>query len=141
MRRNSFIITSVLLISAIFISSCRTVPISVRKQLNFLPESMLVEMNHTINGEYLDSNKLASNQVLTAMVKRVGERIAASVVKYLRDNGLESRIKDFNWEFNLVEDETPNAWCMPGGKIIRLLEYGCHSNLISYSLKNRTFYD
>lgn len=118
MRRNKFIIISVLLVTAIFISSCRTVPISGRKQLSLLPESMLVEMSLTSYGEFLGNNMLSTNQVQTAMVKRVGERIAASVEQYLRDNGLEGRIKDFKWEFNLVEDETPNAWCMPGGKVV-----------------------
>src|SRR6185436_5825088 len=25
---------------------------------------------------------------------------------------------DFNWEFNLIEeDKTVNAWCLPGGKV------------------------
>ena len=27
-------------------------------------------------------------------------------------------MKDFKWEFNLVEDNTVNAWCMPGGKVV-----------------------
>ncbi len=26
-------------------------------------------------------------------------------------------LDDFDWEFILIEDDTLNAWCMPGGKI------------------------
>jgi len=28
------------------------------------------------------------------------------------------RIDNFKWEFNLVENDVPNAWCMPGGKVV-----------------------
>jgi predicted Zn-dependent protease len=118
MKINRILFASIVLTATIFINSCRTVPISGRKQLSLLPESMLVEMSLTSYGEFLDTNTLSSNQTQTALVKRVGERIAVSVEEYLKENGLESRISDFKWEFNLVEDETPNAWCMPGGKVV-----------------------
>jgi predicted Zn-dependent protease len=30
-----------------------------------------------------------------------------------------SRLNGYQWEFNLVKnDSTPNAWCMPGGKVV-----------------------
>jgi predicted Zn-dependent protease len=28
------------------------------------------------------------------------------------------KLKDYEWEFNLVESEEVNAWCMPGGKVV-----------------------
>ena len=31
---------------------------------------------------------------------------------------MESEIKNFAWEFNLVKSDEMNAWCMPGGKIV-----------------------
>ena len=52
------------------------------------------------------------------MVTRVGKKIAAATEQYLRNNGLESEIKNFSWEFNLVKDNQVNAFCMPGGKIV-----------------------
>ncbi len=27
-------------------------------------------------------------------------------------------LDDYKWEYNLVDDKTVNAWCMPGGKIV-----------------------
>jgi predicted Zn-dependent protease len=27
-------------------------------------------------------------------------------------------LKDYKWEFNLVESKEVNAWCMPGGKVV-----------------------
>ncbi|MEZ5068354.1 MAG: M48 family metalloprotease [Bacteroidia bacterium] len=29
-----------------------------------------------------------------------------------------TRIKDYKWEFNLVNNKEVNAWCMPGGKVV-----------------------
>jgi predicted Zn-dependent protease len=31
---------------------------------------------------------------------------------------MSSRLEGYAWEFNLVEDEAVNAWCMPGGKVV-----------------------
>lgn len=109
---------TILLITVLFISSCKSVPISGRKQLNLLPESMLVEMGLTSYGEFISQNKLSPNSSQTGMIRNVGERISSAVEQYLNDNGLGDRIRYFQWEYNLVEDETPNAWVMPGGKVV-----------------------
>jgi predicted Zn-dependent protease len=31
---------------------------------------------------------------------------------------MSSALKDYKWEFNLVDDKQVNAWCMPGGKVV-----------------------
>lgn len=33
-------------------------------------------------------------------------------------NGNGDYLKDYQWEYKLVDDPTVNAWCMPGGKIV-----------------------
>jgi predicted Zn-dependent protease len=101
-----------------FFTSCSTVPLSGRSQLNLLPESELMAMSVTNYGDFLKENKLSSNQEQTAMVKRIGSKIASAVERYLNENGLGSRVADYKWEFSLVEEATPNAWCMPGGKVV-----------------------
>lgn len=108
----------VLIASLIFIGGCAQVPLTGRTQMALLPESTLVQMSLTSYGDFLKENKLSTNREQTEMVKRVGTRIASAVEKYLTDNGFGSRISDFKWEFNLVEDDTPNAWAMPGGKVV-----------------------
>ena len=52
------------------------------------------------------------------MVKKVGTRIASAVTDYMKQNGLQDRLKNYQWEFNLVKDTIVNAWCMPGGKVV-----------------------
>ncbi|WP_430935326.1 M48 family metallopeptidase [Saccharicrinis sp. 156] len=103
---------------AVFAVACSTVPITGRSQLNLFPESQMAEMGLTNYSEFLKEAKLSTNQQQTALVKKVGKKIAAAVEEYLNNNGLSSHIDNFNWEFNLVEDDTPNAWCMPGGKVV-----------------------
>ncbi len=98
--------------------ACSTVPITGRKQINLFPSSQMTEMALTNYNAFLDSAKISANKANTEMVKRVGAKIAAAVEKYMKDNGLSSELQYFDWEFNLVEDDTPNAWCMPGGKVV-----------------------
>jgi predicted Zn-dependent protease len=83
-----------------------------------LPESQLMTMSLTEYNSFLKENKTITGTADAAMVKSVGEKIAKSVESYLKKHAHAKRIKDFEWEFNLVEDETVNAWCMPGGKVV-----------------------
>jgi predicted Zn-dependent protease len=117
MRKNfyPFLFTILFLVTNF---SCNTVLISDRRQVAFLPESMLAEMSLTNYNDFISSHRLSSDTRQTAMVKNSGTRIAGAVETYLREQGLESRIKEFNWEFNLIEEDVPNAWAMPGGKIV-----------------------
>ena len=62
--------------------------------------------------------KPSTNSTNTAMVKRVGQNIAKAVESYLTQNGMAEEVKTYSWEFNLVQDNQVNAWCMPGGKIV-----------------------
>ena len=120
MKKIACLTTSILFVIAVFqfTTSCSTVPLSGRSQLNLLPESELMAMSVTSYGDFLSENKLSANQEQTAMVKRVGGKIASAVERYLNQNGLGSRVADYKWEFNLVDEATPNAWCMPGGKVV-----------------------
>ena len=55
----------------------------------------------------------------TAGVVEAGKRIAASAESFMRDSGMEKDLKNYKWEFNLIQDDkTVNAFCMPGGKIV-----------------------
>ncbi len=102
----------------LIINSCSTVPIIGRKQMNLLPESQLVSMSLTNYKTFLDTSEVVPSGTELAMVKKSGEKISKAVEKFLRDNGLGDRVAQFKWEFNLVKDKTPNAWAMPGGKVV-----------------------
>ncbi len=98
---------------------CARVPISGRRQVNLLPEIEMISSSVTYYGEFLSQNQVVPHSDPQAqMVKRVGNRIANAVETYMRSIGMANRVANFQWEFNLVEDPTVNAWCMPGGKIV-----------------------
>lgn len=110
-------------ISAIFLLiffciSCSKVPLTGRRQLNLIPSS---QINTLANQEYdqvLDQSKLSTNQQQTQLIKNVGKRLSTAIETYMRQNGMAEDIDDFQWEFNLIQDDnTVNAWAMPGGKV------------------------
>ena len=102
-----------------FLQSCSVVPLTGRKQLNLLPESQMISMSLTNYSDFLKDNQVSTDKVNSDIVNKVGSDIAAAVTKYFADNNLSSRLDGYKWEFNLVKnDSTPNAWCMPGGKVV-----------------------
>ena len=106
-----------LLIAFLMLYGCSSVPVTGRRQLSFIPASEMNALAVTSYNETLSSSKLSTNAEQTAMVKRVGERISKAVEQYMADKKMSSAISDFQWEFNLIDDPTVNAWCMPGGKV------------------------
>jgi predicted Zn-dependent protease len=101
------------------ILSCARVPISGRRQITLVPESELMNMSLVQYKSFLNENPPMSSQIeQTKQVKRVGNRIAHAVEKYLKQKGKLNRIKNYKWEFNLVNQDVVNAWCMPGGKVV-----------------------
>lgn len=99
--------------------ACAKVPITGRNQMNLLPESELMGMSLTSYQDFLKENPpLPGTDQRVQMVKRIGDKLAAAATKYCNDNGAASRVAGFNWEFNVVDDATVNAWCMPGGKVV-----------------------
>lgn len=103
----------------IFLITCAEVPLTERKSLQLLPQSQLLALSLQQYSKALKDSKLSNDQEKVQMVKRVGERIAMAAEEFLKDLGLGWQIKDYKWEFNLIEDDkVVNAWCMPGGKVV-----------------------
>lgn len=102
-----------------FIIACKTVPITGRKQMNLLPESQLMGMAATNYSQFLSQNPvLPASDPRVQQVQRVGQKIADATTRYLRQKGASDRVAGFKWSFNVVNDNTVNAWCMPGGRIV-----------------------
>lgn len=98
--------------------ACGTVPLTERKSLRLIPDSELLSLSFQQYAEVLKKSKLSNDPVRVQMVRKVGEKIARASEEFLRESKLESDIKNYKWEFNLIEDDkVVNAWCMPGGKV------------------------
>ncbi len=106
---------------AMLAAACGTtnvVPITGRKTHLLVDDAQILGLSTQQYQEYMRSATLSSNQANTALVKRVGQRLATAVETYLRNNGYASELQNFQWEFNLVSSNEVNAFCMPGGKIV-----------------------
>ncbi|MDD2672228.1 MAG: M48 family metallopeptidase [Syntrophales bacterium] len=97
--------------------SCATVPLTERKTLSLVPETQMLSLSSQQYHELLEQTKVSTDPVKTAMVQRVGKNIATAAEEFMRDAGRSRDVKDFRWEFNLLDDNTVNAFCMPGGKV------------------------
>jgi predicted Zn-dependent protease len=94
------------------------VALTGRKQLLLVSDQEVFQAGLTQYKEYIASSQLSSDTKNTAMVQNVGQKLAVATEQYLKASGLESELKNFAWEFNLVKDNQVNAFCMPGGKIV-----------------------
>ncbi len=104
------------LLAAVF-WGCAQVPITGRQSLHLVPESELLTLSLQQYNEVLQKSKLSTDTQKVAMVRRVGNRVAKAAESFLAESGHQDLIKNFQWQFNLIEeDETANAWVMPGGK-------------------------
>ena len=95
-----------------------TVPITGRKQSLLVSDGEMLSLSTQQYQEFMKTAKLSTNANNTAMVKRVGERLANAVVNYLKANGMADEVGYYKWTFNLVQNNQVNAWCMPGGLIV-----------------------
>lgn len=102
-----------------FVVGCSKIPISGRRQVNLVPESQMIGMSQQAYTDFLSASAMVESTDRDAeMVHNVGMKIAAAVEEYLAKHGQSKRVEGFEWEFNLVDDPTVNAWCMPGGKVV-----------------------
>ena len=99
----------ILSISTIFIlTSCTSKsPYTNRSQMIFVSSSEEMALGEKSYKEALNEAKVINNTKDSQRIKIIGQKIAQV-----------SQKNDFKWEFNLVEDDQANAFCLPGGKVV-----------------------
>lgn len=97
--------------------SCATNPFTGNQTLALVSNDQIFPSAFQQYNQVLSENKIVTGTSESEMIKRVGERIATSAERWLNANGYQGYLKDYKWEYKLIEDKTVNAWCMPGGKI------------------------
>lgn len=107
-----------ILLAIVFIAvSCARAPITGRTQLLLVgKDEVLTQSDLQYDAVLTESKVLENSDAL--LVRKVGEKIAVAVETFLRSKPEYAHLADdFNWEFNLIDSEQVNAWCMPGGKV------------------------
>ena len=107
------------LVSAVLVScgTTNTVPITGRQQSLMVSDGDILSLSTQQYSQFMKTAKLSTNAANTAMVKRVGQNLANAVTAYLKAAGLSKDLQYYKWQFNLVQSNEVNAWCMPGGLI------------------------
>ena len=148
-RRKFIYSASCSICGSLFLSSCTEVALTKRKQFNFysynlpiitlenmvgLPIPKIYANENSLNNKCeKDYRKLISKarkkNILmedtkdSKMIKDIGVNISQSIEKYYLKINETNPVKNFNWEFALLDEkdnngeEIKNAWCMPGGKV------------------------
>lgn len=100
--------------------ACTKNAVTGRSQFKLLPESSVQSMALQEYQGFLSSHKVVAitSSRDAEMVQRVGKKITKAVENYYASKGLSKQLEGYKWEYNLVDDKTVNAWCMPGGKIV-----------------------
>jgi predicted Zn-dependent protease len=89
------------------LASCRRAPVTGRDQLIFFSPEKEAQMGLAAYRDVLKQFPLSTNVETNAMIRRVGERIAAAANR-----------PDYDWEFAVIQDDKiVNAFCLPGGKV------------------------
>lgn len=100
--------------------SCQKNVITGRNQLLIIGEGEVQKLANTQYRDFLNKNPVVGQGSTRdqMMVASVGNRLAVAVTQYADEMGRADLLKGYNWEFNLVNKNEVNAWCMPGGKVV-----------------------
>lgn len=109
-----------LFVVAAVVVGCATNPVTGRKQFKLVSESELQAMATQEYRQFLSTNRVVNPSADrdAEMVRRVGNRLAAAVQTYYKQQGIADQLAGYKWEFNLVNNNDANAWAMPGGKVV-----------------------
>jgi predicted Zn-dependent protease len=100
---------------ASLLAACETAPVSGRSQIMLVNENEEREMGLQAYREVLKKEPLSRDAQVNALVEKVGRRIANAAEHPPQEMWRAPR---FRWEFKTVDKNEPNAFCLPGGKIV-----------------------
>jgi predicted Zn-dependent protease len=101
----------------IFIA-CVTNPLTGKSTMAFVDNSQLFPSSFQQYQEFLGASTVVSGTAEARLVEKVGIRIRQAAEKWINAERAGDYLRDYQWEYRLVQDDQVNAWCMPGGKIV-----------------------
>ena len=100
--------------AAVLLAACETAPVTGRSQIMLVSENEERQMGLQAYQQVLAKEPLSHDAQATALVEKVGRRIAAAAE---RPPGEMWRAPHYRWEFKTIDKNEPNAFCLPGGKV------------------------
>jgi predicted Zn-dependent protease len=105
-----------ILLLSVLLGGCHTNPYTDRSQLLLMPSGLMNEMGAAQYGETLQDPKI----VLSKDPREIEpvKRVAARIIEAAKRSKYAEAAKSFDWEVTVIKDDnTKNAWALPGGKI------------------------
>lgn len=99
-------LTLAALIAVTSVACVRQVEGSGRTQVAFYSDAQMNQMGEQAYTQILAEEQPCTNKEAIDLVNRVGRRLAAVAPN-----------RGFTYEFTVLESATPNAFCLPGGKV------------------------
>lgn len=106
-----------ILLVVMVLDACSKVPITGRRQLSAVSHEEIMPLVNEQYDSVISEGKVLTNTADGRKVAEVGRRISEAVEAFLIQEGYSELVSEFEWEFNLLESDQINAWCMPGGKV------------------------
>lgn len=94
------------LLLVLLILGCAKAPVTGRSQFIILSTEQEMALGLSASEQLKQESNLSKDKALVTRIRKIGERIAAV-----------SGREDFEWEFNVIESDEVNAFCLPGGKV------------------------
>ncbi|WP_010178480.1 M48 family metallopeptidase [Aquimarina agarilytica] len=105
-------------LASVLLMGCATNPFTGKKTLALVSNSQIFPMAFQQYDQFLSQNKVVKGTSDAEMITRIGQKISKAAERWFNANGHPEYLEGYKWEYNLVDDKTVNAWCMPGGKIV-----------------------
>ena len=94
-------------------------PFTGRKHYDTLNDDKFLQESYNEYYSMLNQARILDNTQNGQIVINVAVGLINAVNNYLSKIGRLDYVEDYyDWEVHLVEDNTVNAFCMPGGKIV-----------------------
>jgi len=116
MKTKKFIL--ILLLCLASLVTCVTNPLTGQKTMALVGNSELFASSFQQYSQFLNENRVITGTADARMVERIGGNIRRAAEKWLASEGHSDYLRDYKWEYHLVDSKDINAWCMPGGKIV-----------------------
>ncbi|WP_245587874.1 M48 family metallopeptidase [Desulfovibrio inopinatus] len=104
--RRLHVVVWVVICLLVGMAGCAQAPYTGRSQLILLDKEQEMLLGMKASEEVKRTERLSTDARRVALVNRVGRRIAAGAAR-----------PEYQWEFYVVANDTPNAFALPGGKV------------------------
>lgn len=120
-NRRNFIKSTAMCGCSFLLPNCSTVPVTGRKQLNWVPDRIIKYISDSYYYGFLDDNymRVEKDDKYMNRIHNIAINIENGIKKYFKIENKEFKKFNFDYEINVIKDKrTLNAFAMANAKIV-----------------------